>query len=315
MKVFDCFTFFNELELLELRLETYYDIVDCFVIVEADKTHANIPKPFNFYEHRDKFKKYLPKIHYVMDKSVVSYSGSKDWSIENNQRNSIMKGLYDAEPDDLIMISDVDEFPDPAMLKRLIESFTDKSKHVDIVAFYDTSTYTKGKLIPFHCGIRIPTFLDMSPVGCQQKFYTYFFDLACVDLPWSGTVIGKFKHMTSPQAFRDMRISLPRIVDGGGWHFSSMGGIDKFLEKARSGTDFKQISAVDPRYLDKNFLLNAMLKGEYLLGGATFVPCDLSEIKLPALPAFLKKYPYFVRDKGLLKNYLTRSRIYGRRHE
>ena len=50
MKIYDGFTFFNELELLELRLKSFWDIVDCFVIVEADKTHANIFKPFNFAE-------------------------------------------------------------------------------------------------------------------------------------------------------------------------------------------------------------------------------------------------------------------------
>ena len=296
MKIYDCFTFFNELELLELRLETYYDIVDYFVIVEADKTHANIPKPFNFYEHRNRFKKFFPKIRYVMDDSVVPYSGAEDWSIENNQRNNIIQGLVDAKPDDLIMISDVDEFPDPKMLKTLIKSFSDTSKRVDFIAFYDTTPYTKNKLVPFHSGTSISRFLDMCPVGCQQKFHTYFVDFVCPDLPWAGTVIGKFKHMESPQAFRRVRETLPRITNGG-WHFSSMGGVEKFLEKARSGTDFKKISAVDPRYLDKNFLLEAMLKGEYLLGSAKFVPCDVREIKLPYLKEFLKKYPHFIRQK------------------
>ena len=180
-------------------------------------------------------------------------------------------------------------------VKTIRESFTDPKKFVDFIAFYDTSPFTKNKLVPFHSGTRISTFLDLSPVGCQQKFHSYYFDWVCRDLPWSGTVIGKFKHLTSPQDFRNRREALPRIVEGG-WHFSSMGGVDKFLEKARSGTDFKKISAVDPRYLDKDFLLNAMLKGEYLLGGAKFVPCDLSEIKLPTLPAFVKKYPQFIRQ-------------------
>ena len=127
MKIFDCFTFFNELELLELRLESLYDVVDCFVIVEADKTHANVPKPFNFYEHRNDFKKYLSKIHYIMDTSTVPYKGVGDWSLENNQRNNIMQGLTDAAPDDLILISDADEFPDPEIIKTIRESFTDKS--------------------------------------------------------------------------------------------------------------------------------------------------------------------------------------------
>ena len=293
MRVYDCFTFFNELELLELRLETYYDIVDTFVIVEADKTHANIPKPFNFLENIERYQKYLPKINYVMDTSFVPYEGADDWSIENNQRNNIMKGLTDAEPDDLILISDVDEFPDPAILKTLIESFYDPSKDVDCFVFYDTLPFTK-KFLMFNSTVRISSCLELTPVTFQQRFHTYFFDLVSPHSLWGGTVVSKFKHVSSPQAIRDVCKDLPRIPNGG-WHFSSMGGIDKFLEKARSGADFKQYSAVDPRYLDKDFLLSAMIRGEYLLHEAKFVHCDLSEIKLPALEAFVKKYPQFVR--------------------
>ena len=296
MKIYDCFTFFNELELLELRLETYYDIVDRFVIVEADKTHANIPKPFNFLENIERYEKYLPKIHYVMDNSVVPYGGVGDWSIENNQRNSIMKGLDDAEPDDLIMISDLDEFPDPVTIQTIRESFTDKSKYVNIVAYYDTTPYTKNKLVPFHCGTGVSFFLDLSPVGCQQKFHTYFFDWFCPSLPWSGTVIGKFKHMKSPQAFRNVRESLPRIANGG-WHFSNMGGVKKLIEKMAAAVECVELSAVDEKYLDEKFVEEAMASGEYFHTPAKFVPCDLSEITLPALPAFLKKYPHFVRNK------------------
>ena len=295
MKIFDCFTFFNELELLELRLESLYDIVDYFVIVEADKTHANVPKPFNFLEHIHDYEKYLPKIRYIMDTSVVPYKGVGDWAIENNQRNNIMKGLDDAEPDDLILISDLDEFPDPEIIKTIRESFTDTSKHVDIVAFYDATPYTKNRLIPFHCGIRIPTFLDLSPVGCQQKFHTYYFNWVCRDLPWSGTVIGKFKHMTSPQAFRNVREVLPRIPNGG-WHFSNMGGVDKVIAKMAAAVECVELSAVDKKYLDKKFVEEAMLSGKYFHTPAKFVPSDLSEITLPALPAFLKKYPHFVRN-------------------
>ena len=296
MKIYDCFTFFNELEILELRLESLYDIVDCFVIVEADKTHANIPKPFNFYNHLNDFKKYLPKIHYIMDKSVVPYKGVGDWSIENHQRNSIMKGLTNAEPDDLIMISDVDEIPNPATIKTIRESFTNKNKHVDFIAFYDTTPYTKGKLIEFHSGMRVPTFLEYSPLSCQQKFHCYYFNWICRKLSWAGTVIGKFKHMKSPQDFRNAREILPRIVEGG-WHFSNMGGVDKVIEKMAAAVECVELSDKDKKYLDKDFVEQAMMNGKYFHTPAKFLPCDLSEIKLPALDAFLKKYPYFVRDK------------------
>ena len=296
MRVYDCFTFFNELELLELRLETYYDIVDTFVIVEADKTHANIPKPFNFLENIERYQKYLPKINYVMDTSFVPYEGADDWSIENNQRNNIMKGLTDAEPDDLILISDVDEFPDPAILKTLIESFYDPSKDVDCFVYHDTAPFTTAvtRYLIFNSSTRINSCLGLTPLVFQQRFFTYFFDLVSPHSLWGGTVVSKFKHVSSPQAIRDVCKDLPRIPNGG-WHFSSMGGVDTFLEKARSGADFKKVSAVDPRYLDKDFLFNAMMNGEYLLGGGEFVHFDVSEIKLPTLDAFLKKYPQFLR--------------------
>ena len=274
---------------MELRLETFYDIVDYFVIVEADKTHANKPKPFYFYERRNDFKKFFPKIHYIMDTSIVEYKGAGDWSLENHQRNSIAKGLQDAEPDDLIMISDLDEFPNPEILKNLVESFSDPTKFVDFIAFYDTTPYTKNQLVPFHSGMRINNFLDLSPVVFQQIFHSYYFDWVNRDLSWDGTVIGKFKHMKSPQDFRNARKVLPRIVDGG-WHFSSMGGVDKFLEKVRSAPDFQKVS-----HVDKNFLEAAMKSGKYLVGGAKFVSCDVDEIKLPALKNFLKKYPHFMK--------------------
>ena len=294
MKIYDCFTFFNELELLELRLETYYDIVDRFVIVESDKTHANIPKPFNFAEHIHNFEKYLPKIHYVMDRSEVPYSGVGDWSLENNQRNNIIKGLDDAEPDDLIMVSDADEFPDPVTIKTIRESFSDPNKFVDFVAFYDTSNYTKGKLVPFHSGMRINNFLDLSPVSFHLRSYLYYFNWKS-DLPCEGTSICKFKHLKSPQDLRNVRKGLPRIINGG-WHFSYMGGINTVIEKMQAAVEDVELFHENKKYLDRDFVMAAMANGKYFHTPAKFVPCDLSEITLPALPAFLKKYPHFVRQ-------------------
>lgn len=294
MKIYDCFTFFNELELLELRLESLYDVVDCFVIVEADKTHANVPKPFNFYEHKDRFKKYFPKINYIMDTSVVPYKGVGDWSIENNQRDNIMKGLTDAEPDDLIMISDADEFPDPEIIKTIRESFSDENKRIDLVAFYDTTPFTKNVLVPFHCGIKISSFLDLSPISFHLRSYIYYFNWKS-DLPCEGTSLCKFKHLQSPQALRRVRKGLPRVVDGG-WHFSYMGGVDRITEKMQAAVEDVERFHENKKYLDKKFVEDAMANGKYFHETATFYSCDVSEIKLPALKDFLKKYPHFVRS-------------------
>ena len=61
-KIYDCFNFFNELDILELRLNTLYDHVDFFVIVESDVTHSGEPKKFFYEEHRERFSKFADKI-------------------------------------------------------------------------------------------------------------------------------------------------------------------------------------------------------------------------------------------------------------
>lgn len=122
LKVYDCFTFYNEFELLELRLESLNPIVDYFVLVEADKTQRNEDKPFYFLENKDKFSKFLPQIrHLMMNVSNLSslYKGDGDWIIENAQRDYIKQGLFDAKSDDLIFISDLDEIPNPQILNNI----------------------------------------------------------------------------------------------------------------------------------------------------------------------------------------------------
>ena len=63
--IYDCFNFFNELDILEIRFYTLYEVVDKFVIVESNKTHSGIPKDFNFENNKDRFKKFLDKVEYI----------------------------------------------------------------------------------------------------------------------------------------------------------------------------------------------------------------------------------------------------------
>lgn len=293
MKVYDCFTFFNEFELLELRLESLWDLVDYFVIVEANKTHANEPKPFNFFERQKEFKKYFKKIRYVMDDSEVPYSGVGDWSIENNQRNNIIQGLQDAEPDDLIFISDVDEIPNPQTIKILLESQHRRDLDVEVIQYFFPDEFDDKTLIPFRCMIRAIQLLNHCPVVCKQRFHCYYFDLASLDTAWEGTVIGKFKFMKSPQAFRNFRRLLPRIVEGG-WHFSYMGGVEKVITKMYSTVENKELSVKDPRFLEKKFVEDLMASGTYCFDNKKFSRVDVNDIALPKLKNFLEKYPHFV---------------------
>ncbi|HZX73462.1 MAG TPA: hypothetical protein VFE57_03515, partial [Cyclobacteriaceae bacterium] len=66
--VVDCFTFFNELDLLEIRLNILNETVDRFVLVEATRTFQNNPKPLYFNENKKRFEAFLPKItHIIVD--------------------------------------------------------------------------------------------------------------------------------------------------------------------------------------------------------------------------------------------------------
>ena len=295
MKVYDCFTFFNEFELLELRLDTLWDLVDYFVIVEANKTHANKPKPFNFLKRRSEFKRYFKKIRYVMDDSIVPYKGVGDWSIENNQRNNIIQGLGDAEPDDLIFISDVDEIPNPLTTKTLLDSQSDKSKNVDLIILYYPEEYSPQTLIPCLCQMRTISFLNYSPIVCWQDYHCYYLDWVSQRLHWEGTVIGKFKHMKSPQAFRNARRILPRLPNGG-WHFSYMGGLNRVIKKMQSAVECVELVDKDKKYIEEDFINKAMATGLYFPSGEKFSRCNIEEITLPTLKDFLKKYPYFVSE-------------------
>ena len=125
LKIYDCFTFYTEFELLELRLKSLWNIVDYFVIVESNRTFSNKPKKLQFLERQGEFKEFFSKIrHVTFNAENVPYSGVGDWSIEVSQRNAIMAGLQDAQPDDLVFISDLDEIPAPDILKRIQENQT-----------------------------------------------------------------------------------------------------------------------------------------------------------------------------------------------
>jgi beta-1,4-mannosyl-glycoprotein beta-1,4-N-acetylglucosaminyltransferase len=105
MKVYDCFLFNTELEILALRLDFLWDQVDHFVIVESGRTLSNLPKPLHYHENKKLFEKYQSKII-----SLVTPSNDMPaWDYEFYQRNWIKEGLKQCDDDDLVFISDVDE--------------------------------------------------------------------------------------------------------------------------------------------------------------------------------------------------------------
>lgn len=113
--------------MLEYRFEVLYPYVDSFVLVEATKTHAGKEKPLFFQNNRERFSKYMDKIIHIIDDGLFVPDTSKDeqWTNEKHQRNEIDRGLkqLDLNHNDLIIISDLDEIPDPVRIAQIREGY------------------------------------------------------------------------------------------------------------------------------------------------------------------------------------------------
>lgn len=194
MKVFDCFKFFNELELLHLRFMEYYNHVDYFVLVESNKSHTGKQKNLIFQENKHLFSEYLDKVIHVIVDDLPDYSIDNIWLAENFQRNAIRRGLIGlANAGDKILISDCDEF-----------------WNVDVF------NQNKYKIGPF-------TFL--------QKLYYYWVNCQQNQI-WNGTVCATYGNYGTEQDLRNLRGYDGQ--DKGGWHYSFMGGVDRIKTKVEN---------------------------------------------------------------------------------
>src|SRR5690606_38718308 len=113
-KIYDAVIFFNELELLKIRFEELYDVVDHFVVVEGSLTFTGNQKPLYFAENRHLFSRFEDKIIYVLveDFPPATSDPQRDsWTREIHQRNGIIRGLCNCADEDVIIISDTDEIP------------------------------------------------------------------------------------------------------------------------------------------------------------------------------------------------------------
>jgi beta-1,4-mannosyl-glycoprotein beta-1,4-N-acetylglucosaminyltransferase len=261
MKIYDCFTFFNELELLELRLMTLNDIVDYFVIVEADRKHSGPPKEFILEKNKDLFQKYIHKIRYVKV-SLPDHNPTNAWPNENFQRNAIMRGIQDADPEDYIMISDLDEIPNPDGVMDAIEN----KKWEQFIL--------------------------------EQKL-TYYYVNNLNGLNWHGTVVIKKKLLKTPQYCRDIeRRNPPRVVLNGGWHYSFIGDVDKIKTKLES---YAETQTNNPEINNDEHILNCLETGKDLFKRDDDWRCakkfvSLDEMGHEAVKEWMKKYPQYVKE-------------------
>ncbi len=240
MKIFDCFSYLDEDLLLELRLNILDEYVDYFVIVEGNKTWQNNSKKLRF--DINKFDKFKKKIIYIPITDMPD--GDNPWARENFQRNCISKGLVNAEEDDLIIISDLDEIPNMEQI---------------------------GKFNP-----------NMRYAVFKQKHFYYKINLQSQKNPfWYGSKICVKKYLKSPQWLRNLKFKkrpfwridkhrLNNILESGGWHFCNLKSAKELLYKYKNLCEtndphvFKE--KIEEKYLNLNEIEKKIALGQDIIG-------------------------------------------------
>ena len=204
--------YFDEDLMLDLRLNTLNEYVDKFIIAEATRDHSGKEKKLNF--DYNKFSKFKDKINYLIieDLPLNVTSKKKNWDAnhwrDQYQRNSLVRGFEQCDNNDLIMISDIDEIPDP---KKLSE-FNVKNKYACFM---------------------------------QKNFQSKLNLLNITDKYWMGTKICQKKYLKSPQWLRNIKTKKrpfwkfykpkePQLIFDGGWHFSFLKNAKDISKKIKS---------------------------------------------------------------------------------
>lgn len=242
MKIYDGFLFFNELDLLEIRLNILNDVVDQFILVESSVTHQGAPKPFIFEENKDKFAKFLPKITHIKvtntpidfvnlptinpstpeEQILVNiYEDIKKTRLFNRateqhfgrdffQKECIKLGMTNANNEDILLSADLDEIPNPEVLKRLNEFFEPDQFYTFVQTHY---CYYLNMLHYSH--------IDNSKHNHE------------VNTSWKGTRMGTWEKIKG-YSLNELRAQDNNEIVESGWHFSWMGGIDRVKNKLQS---------------------------------------------------------------------------------
>lgn len=246
----DTFMFYNELDILELRLSVLDEYVDRFVLVEAEVNHVGGSKELFFQNNRDRFAKWLPKIQHIIVTKDEAPTGENPWSREKYQREQIMKGLQDVPDDALIMISDVDEIPDMSR-----------------VPFENMKTLV---------------------LSIHMYMFQYSLDHMFVNEPWVGTVLTTVDIVKkwSVNYFRDHRWKFP-VIQFAGWHLSSFGDEKMVLNKMK--TFAHALDDNDHKHLQTEENIKTWIQeGKFIDGKTELVPRPI-EVPLPGSVEVLRR--------------------------
>ena len=278
--IYDCFPFFNELDILKLRMEIMDPIVDKFVIEEAKYTFSSEPKPLYFQENRDMFKKWEHKIiHIVVEDCPL---GAEPHDMDHFQKDHLLKGLEQCKEDDICIFSDVDEIPNTDTLLELFPK-------MEMGKIYHLAQRM------FYC------FLNAEEVS--GKLLSNSGDFEGIEHPmWLGTKVFHYGTLQG-RGFWDLRDKEAKKngvrVPNGGWHFGYMGGNgEKDLAK-RIGD--KVVAAAHQEYNEEEVLaqvVDRIMTGQDIFGrDAKFVCVDIDDTYPKYLREHQKEYDYLIMPR------------------
>ncbi len=266
--VYDCFQFFNELDMLKIRLNVMSPVVDKFVISEATETFSGLKKPLYYEENKEMFAEFADKIiHVVVDDTPEGYTHDRD----TFQKNAVTRGLKDCTDDDIIIFSDLDEIPNPDKVREILNNFQqDKIYHFAQRLFY--------------------CYLNMEEVS--GKLLSYAGEFEGVDRKkWIGSKMISYKLMKELNLqcgelrFPERKEIGIRVEDGG-WHFGYMGGHGE--KDVRKRVSQKVVSAAHYEYNSKHVLSNVenqIKDGKDIFGrDAEFIKVEIDD-----------SYPEYIR--------------------
>lgn len=275
--VYDCFQFFNELDILKLRLHIMNPVVDRFVISEATETFSGNPKPLYYEENKEMFAEFADKIiHVVVDDTPPGYTHDRD----TFQKNAVGRGLKDCTDEDIIIFSDLDEIPNPEKIKEILQNF-DRTK-----------IYHFAQRL-FYC------YLNMEEVSGNLLSYAGEFpeaERSKDGIPGRKKWIGS--KMCSYSLLKEQKLQLGELrfperkacgirMEDGGWHFGYMGGHGEKDVKKRVAEKVR--SAAHQEYNKAEVLSDVADKikdGKDIFGrNASFVQVEIDE----TFPEYLRE--------------------------
>jgi beta-1,4-mannosyl-glycoprotein beta-1,4-N-acetylglucosaminyltransferase len=239
MKIYDCFTFFNEIELLEMRLDYLYHIVDKFIISESNLTHSGREKQYNFKREYKRFKRFSDKLVYLeYDRDPTRTLGVKPekydpnhwcWSLERGQRDFLSTALFELDSDGIAVITDLDEI-------------WNRDRSAELVSVTNANNLIR-------LGMSLHYFyFNYLGTGHLNKSWQHGFSI-------KNSLLKENRHL-SLSYIREGRVKAP-VLPGMGWHFSYLGGKERITEKLESfahqelnKADFKSDSNIEKALKD-----------------------------------------------------------------